>query len=82
MVLRVLGVGGQVPQRGADGAPGGVDTGDQRQGGDTEHHGVLDRLAVDLGLEQLAQQVVARVPSCAALDLGDEVLDEGHRCRR
>ena len=39
---------------------------------------VLDRLAVDLGLQQLAEQVVAGVLA-PLLELGDEVLDEAVR---
>ena len=73
--LAVLVVGGQVPEGGPDGAPRGVHTGDQHERGDPEHDGRVDQLAVHLGVEQLAQEVVAGLV-LATPDLGDEEVDE------
>ena len=73
--LAVVGVGGQVPQRRADGAPGRVDAGDEDQRRHAEHDAVVDRLAVHLGGEQLAQQVVAGVLA-ALLELAQEVVEQ------
>jgi len=58
-----------------DGAPRGVHTGDQHERGDPEHDGRVDQLAVHLGVEQLAQEVVAGLV-LATPDLGDEEVDE------
>ena len=68
-------MGRQVPERGPDGAPRRVDPGDQDQGGDAEDEAVLERRPVDLGLEQLAEQVIPRsVPP--DLQLGHEIVEQ------
>ena len=64
----VVGMGGEVPHRRADRRPGGVDPGDQRERGDAEDDLVAERLAVVLGVQQLADEVVARL-GLAALHL-------------
>ncbi len=73
--LGVLGMGGQVPQGGADGAPRGVHPGDEDQSGDAEHDALLDGCAVDPAVEQLTQQVVPRLGPAAG-HLVDEVGDQ------
>ncbi len=73
--LAVLGVRRQVPQRGADGAPRRVDAGNEHQRRHAEHDPVVHRLPVDLGGEQLAQEVVTRVPA-PVLELAQEVVEQ------
>ena len=61
-----------MPERGANTAPGGVDAGNQDQAQGADQMGFGQWLALKLGLEQEADQIVAR--GCAALlHLGFEV---------
>jgi predicted helicase len=69
---RVVRVGGQVPQRGADAAPGRVDSGDHDERSDPEHEAVGEGLAGVTRPQELADEVVARI-GLAALELRDEV---------
>ena len=68
----VVGVLREVPQRGADRAPRRVDAGDDQQLAGAEHVRVRHRLAVDLAVEQLGDEVVARVALAVLDDLGQE----------
>jgi hypothetical protein len=75
----------QMPEAGADRAPGRVDARDQQQAHHRDQPVGIDRLAVDLGVRQMRDQVVARL-SAALLHLGGEIaLRRGkpaHRRRR
>ena len=63
----------QVPERGADRAPGGVDTGDQKQPQRAQHVAVGQRLAVlVLGVHQRRNQIVGLV-RLAVLDMPGEI---------
>ena len=48
----IVGMGGEVPERRADGRPGGVDTGDQREAGHPHDLEIGHRFAVHLRTEQ------------------------------
>ena len=71
----VVRMGGEMPQCGADGRPSGVDPRDQGEGHRAEDVCIGHRLAVDLGLQQLADQVVAGVGA----PLGHEVEEIRHQ---
>ena len=74
----VLGMLGQVPQGGPDGRPGGVDAGHEHQVAGAEDVVVGHRLAVDLGLDELGDEVVlARVGPPIGQLLGEEVEQRG-----
>lgn len=68
----------EVPERGPDCRPRGVDPGDQHQIACAEHEDVVDWLSIDLEAEQVADQIViARVRS-PILDLLHEEGDDLH----
>ena len=57
----VLGVLGEMPERRADATPGGVDAGEEQEERRAEHVRLGDRLAIDLSVEEVGNQVVFRV---------------------
>ena len=72
----VVGMGGEVPDRRADRAPRRVDPGDQQQHDRSADVFVGELVAVDLDVEQVGRQIVARVLD-VLLDLPVDVLVEG-----
>ena len=62
----------QVPQRGADRAPGRVDAGDEQQGHRADHVGRFELAAVQLRVDEVAGEVPTRVVEML-VDLREEV---------
>ncbi len=79
--LAVLGVLGEVPERRTDRRPRGVDAGDEQQDDRTAHVLGSELVALDLDLEQVAGEVVARVVD-VVLHLGEDVVVEPLERRR
>ena len=77
----VFGVLGEVPQRRSDRRPRGVDPGDEHQVARAEDVRVGDRVAVDLALRELGDQVVVARVGAAVGDLLHEELDDLHAIR-
>ncbi len=71
-VLRVL---RQVPQGGADRAPGGVDAGDEQQGHRADDVRRVEPAAVELRVDQVGREVVTRVAQ-VVLDLREQVVEQ------
>ena len=71
----VVGVLGQVPQAGADGRPGGVDAGDDQQGDGAADVVGSRAVAVELGVEQVADEVVSGVAAVLLDDPGEVVVE-------
>ena len=69
----VVGVRGEVPDAGSDGAPRRVDAGDQQQHDRSAHVLVRQLVAVELDVEEVGDEVVARFDT-VALDVLVEVL--------
>ena len=74
--LAVGRMAGQVPQRGADRAPGGVDAGDQQQHDRADDVVWAELLAVQLGVDEVGREVIAGVVHVVA-DLVVEVVEQG-----
>src|SRR3954469_5913141 len=66
---------GEVPQRGADGRPGRVDPGDEQEDDHAADDLVVDRLPLDLDVQQVVGEVLTRVQA-VIVDLGEDVLPE------
>ncbi|CAB4322824.1 unannotated protein [freshwater metagenome] len=71
-ILRVV---GEMPQRGSDGGPGGVDAGHDEQDDGAEDMLVEQLVAGDLGIEQVGDQVIGRVLAMVLDELDDVGLD-------
>ena len=76
--LQIIRMLRQVPDRRTDRRPRGVDPGDEQQHDHAAHHLGVELLAVELDVEEEADQVVARVLDVVA-DLFVEIVVEGVR---
>src|SRR5207247_10757264 len=70
---------GEMPERGADAAPGGIDAGEEQEERRAEHVRLGYRLAVDLSIKKIRDEVVFRV-LLVLLDAVPEV-EEDHPAR-
>ena len=64
---------GQVPDRRTNGRPGRVDPGDQHQRTHSDDDGLLDRFAIDLGVQQLRDQVISRIGASRRESIDEEL---------
>jgi hypothetical protein len=65
----------QMPQGGADRAPGGVDAGDEKQGHRADDVRRVELATLEFGVDEVGREIVTRVLEMV-LDLGEQVAEE------